>query len=103
METAIGVFASRDRAEDAVKELLQRNVPEQAIVFLTRSENELLLYSSPGSAPFLLWVSARRRCLDWLARVRERRWERPPCMILVRPNPHPTKRARRTWHFSARC
>lgn len=40
METAIGVFASRDRAEDAVKELLQRNVPEQAIVFLTRSENE---------------------------------------------------------------
>jgi anti-sigma B factor antagonist len=40
VETAIGVFASRDRAEEAVKELLQRNVPEQSIVFLTRSENE---------------------------------------------------------------
>jgi anti-sigma B factor antagonist len=40
METAIGVFSSRDRAEEAVKELLQHGVPEQSIVFLTRSENE---------------------------------------------------------------
>ncbi len=40
METAIGVFASRDRAEEAVKDLLLQNVPEQSIVFLTRSENE---------------------------------------------------------------
>ena len=39
METAIGVFASRDRAEEAVKEL-KLHVPEDAIVFLTRSENE---------------------------------------------------------------
>jgi anti-sigma B factor antagonist len=40
METAIGVFASRDRAEDGVKELLQRGVPESSLVFLTRSESE---------------------------------------------------------------
>src|ERR1700690_840632 len=40
METAIGVFASRDTAEESVKELLQRGVPESALVFLTRSENE---------------------------------------------------------------
>jgi anti-sigma B factor antagonist len=40
METAIGVFTSRDHAEEAVKELRQREVPEEAIVFLTRSENE---------------------------------------------------------------
>ena len=40
METAIGVFASRDRAEEAVKELRRRGVPEESIVFLTRSENE---------------------------------------------------------------
>jgi hypothetical protein len=40
VETAIGVFASRDRAEEAVKELRQHGVPEQSIVFLTRSENE---------------------------------------------------------------
>ena len=40
METAIGVFASRDNAEDGVKELLQRGVPESSLVFLTRSESE---------------------------------------------------------------
>jgi anti-sigma B factor antagonist len=40
METAIGVFTSRDSAEDGVRELLQRGVPESSIVFLTRSESE---------------------------------------------------------------
>ena len=40
METAIGVFASRDNAEGAVKELRARGVPEQSIVFLTRSESD---------------------------------------------------------------
>jgi anti-sigma B factor antagonist len=39
MESAIGVFDSRDRAEEAVKEL-KRYVPEDCIIFLTRSENE---------------------------------------------------------------
>jgi anti-sigma B factor antagonist len=40
METAIGVFASRDHAEDAARELRERGVPEESVVFLTRSENE---------------------------------------------------------------
>ena len=40
METAIGVFNSRDRAEKALKELLHRDVPEESIVFLTTSETE---------------------------------------------------------------
>jgi anti-sigma B factor antagonist len=40
METAIGVFASRDHAEKAVKELWERGVPKESIVFLTTSENE---------------------------------------------------------------
>jgi anti-sigma B factor antagonist len=40
METAIGVFASRDKAEEAVKELQQRGVPEQSVNYLTRSESE---------------------------------------------------------------
>ncbi len=40
METAIGVFSSRDSAEEGVKELLERGVPESSLVFLTRSENE---------------------------------------------------------------
>jgi anti-sigma B factor antagonist len=40
MDTAVGVFSSRDRAEEAVKELLQQGVPETSIVFLSRSESE---------------------------------------------------------------
>jgi anti-sigma B factor antagonist len=39
METAIGVFTSRNRAEEAINEL-RRHLPEDAIVFLTRSEHE---------------------------------------------------------------
>jgi anti-sigma B factor antagonist len=40
METAIGVFAQRDRAEEAVKNLLEQGVPTESIVYLTRSERE---------------------------------------------------------------
>ncbi len=40
METTIGVFSSRDDAETAVKQLRERGVPEESIVFLTRSESE---------------------------------------------------------------
>jgi hypothetical protein len=40
LETAIGVFSSRERAEEAVQELLDQKVPQEAIVFLTRSESE---------------------------------------------------------------
>jgi anti-sigma B factor antagonist len=39
MEIAVGVFAERERAEEAVKSLLER-VPKDAIVYLTRSEGE---------------------------------------------------------------
>jgi len=42
METAIGVFDSREHAETAVKELLEKHVPEESIVFLTRSESEAM-------------------------------------------------------------
>jgi anti-sigma B factor antagonist len=40
LETTIGVFSSRERAEEAVKELLEKNVPKESIVFLTLSETE---------------------------------------------------------------
>ncbi|MGA8619886.1 MAG: anti-sigma factor antagonist [Candidatus Sulfotelmatobacter sp.] len=40
METAIGVFASRDNAGEAAKELRERGIPEESMVFLTRSESE---------------------------------------------------------------
>ncbi|HEY4818697.1 MAG TPA: STAS domain-containing protein [Candidatus Acidoferrum sp.] len=42
METAIGVFDSRERAEQAVKELIEHHVPQESIVFLTRSETEAM-------------------------------------------------------------
>jgi hypothetical protein len=42
METVIGVFASRERAEETLKELLEKQVPQEAIVFLTRSESEAM-------------------------------------------------------------
>jgi anti-sigma B factor antagonist len=40
MQTAVGVFASRERAEEAVKSLLEHQVPQDRIIFLTRSESE---------------------------------------------------------------
>lgn len=42
MESVIGVFVSRERAEETVKELLEKSVPQDAIVFLTRSESEAM-------------------------------------------------------------
>ncbi len=44
METAIGVFASRDRAEEAIREL-RHHLPEESIIFMTRSENEAVKVS----------------------------------------------------------
>jgi anti-sigma B factor antagonist len=40
VETAVGVFVSRERGEGAVKSLLEQHVPEESIVYLTRSESE---------------------------------------------------------------
>jgi anti-sigma B factor antagonist len=40
METTIGIFGSREHAGGAVRELLDKHVPKDSIVFLTRSENE---------------------------------------------------------------
>jgi anti-sigma B factor antagonist len=42
VETVIGVFESRDRAETALKELIQKQVPQESIMFLSRSENEVV-------------------------------------------------------------
>jgi len=40
METVIGVFSSRGHAEHAVRELVERKIPQESIVFLSRSEGE---------------------------------------------------------------
>jgi anti-sigma B factor antagonist len=50
VETAIGVFASRDGAEDAVKSLVRQQVPEQSIVFLTRPEGAGVEANGGGDA-----------------------------------------------------
>lgn len=50
METAIGVFSSRERAEAAVRELLGTRVPEESIVFLTRSEPEAVTQGRQAGA-----------------------------------------------------
>lgn len=52
MEMVIGVFSSRDRAEGAVEELLKARVPEQAIVFLSRSESETRTVARQFGATF---------------------------------------------------
>jgi len=48
VETAIGVFASRDCAEDAATKLLSLGVPDEAIVFLTPAESEAQVGSTQG-------------------------------------------------------
>jgi anti-sigma B factor antagonist len=50
METAIGVFDSRDRAEEALKGLIEHHVPQESIVFLTRSENEAVTVAKEAGA-----------------------------------------------------
>ena len=45
MEIAIGIFDSTERAEQAVKELRQSQIPGQAIIFLTGSENEAMTFT----------------------------------------------------------
>lgn len=37
MDTTIGIFATQDRAEEAIVRLLQKRIPEYRIVYLTRS------------------------------------------------------------------
>jgi len=43
METAIGVFSSREKVEEAIQQLLKNQVPQEEIVFLTRSEPDAKL------------------------------------------------------------
>jgi anti-anti-sigma factor len=42
VHTVIGVFASRERAEETLKELLHAGVPKESIAFLSRSEHEAM-------------------------------------------------------------
>jgi anti-sigma B factor antagonist len=57
METSIGVFLMRTAAEEAVKELLSKNVPKDSIVFLTRSNGEVTSYD-PDSKDAAVFAGA---------------------------------------------
>jgi anti-sigma B factor antagonist len=46
VEIVIGLFDSTERAEQAVKELRQNQIPGQAIIFLTGSENEAMSFTN---------------------------------------------------------
>lgn len=46
MEITIGIFDSTERAEQAVKELRNSQIPGQAIIFLTSSENEAMTFTN---------------------------------------------------------
>lgn len=52
MEIAIGIFDSTGCAEQAVKELRQNQIPGQAIIFLTASENEAMSFTKEIGAYF---------------------------------------------------
>jgi anti-sigma B factor antagonist len=45
VEIAIGIFDSTEGAEQAVKDLRQNQIPGQAIIFLTGSENEAMSFT----------------------------------------------------------
>jgi anti-sigma B factor antagonist len=45
VEIAIGIFDSTERAEQAVKDLRHNQIPGQAIIFLTGSENEAMSFT----------------------------------------------------------
>jgi anti-sigma B factor antagonist len=45
VEIVIGIFDSTERAEQAVKDLRQNQIPGQAIIFLTSSENEAMSFT----------------------------------------------------------
>jgi hypothetical protein len=115
METAIGVFAIRDRAEEAVKKLREQQVPKESIIYLTRSESEAksigkelgaytggfvevlrdyrlewqwrLCLRFRVSVQFLRSVSEQPRCSDWSAQVQVQRRAGAPVMILARQRP----------------
>lgn len=62
MKTSVGVFSTRDRAEEAVRALLKSKVPPERITFLTLSEpdaSSVAQYLQPQNAQFRAGSPAR--------------------------------------------
>jgi len=67
MKTSVGVFSTRDRAEEAVRALLKSKVPPERITFLTLSEPDarsVAEYLQPQSAQFRAGAPARFSALS---------------------------------------
>jgi hypothetical protein len=47
MQTVVGIFSSRSKAEDAVRDLLQNVLPDRSIIFLAGQQTEARLASLP--------------------------------------------------------
>lgn len=47
MQTVVGIFASRSKAEDAVRDLLENVLPDHSIIFLTGERTEAQLATVP--------------------------------------------------------
>ena len=47
MQTVVGIFSSRSRAEDAVKDLFENVLPHRSIIFLTPDQTETQIASLP--------------------------------------------------------
>ena len=87
METAIGVFDSPERAREAVRKLLASKVPQDSVIFLTRSGTDAevvgrelskgavtgITGASVGAiaASMFSFRESAESCSDWV-------WARPP-------------------------
>ena len=117
METAVGVFATRERAEEAVKSLLEHHVPQERIIYLTRSESEAksiekqieayaggfvggAARSAAVAAATLLAIQASVRSLPWVSALPLVwvGWCRDSCRN--RSSTYPGLVHRKTWPFS---
>lgn len=58
METAIGVFATRELGQDAMRQLIEEKVPHESIVFLSRSEPEVKTFCQHLGATIGAYIGA---------------------------------------------
>lgn len=58
METAIGVFASRELGQDAMRQLIEQKVPHESIIFLSRKEPEAKTFCKHLGATIGAYVGA---------------------------------------------
>jgi hypothetical protein len=58
VETAIGVFATHELGQDAMRQLIEEKVPHESIVFLSRSEPEVTTFCKHLGATIGAYIGA---------------------------------------------